>query len=624
MKHRKTFILVALFAVILTAYGFQTSPEYKILFEKAKFTMETKGDLTGAINLFNDIIKKYPKEREYAAKSQLYIGLCYEKLGVKEAQKAYQKVVNSYPEQTEAVKAARDKLSALQRAQALVEKDDNKSDQLLLSGVGSHGILSPDETQVAYVGLDSQLGDLLVKDLKTGIVKTVVQPQKRGIDGAQSLVWSPDGKQIVYGRPTKSLLEMRIVNIKSGESRVIWADSLTSCYPADWSTDGKSIVCIVWKTPDKSKVTTWTFGYGVYDIETRKLSHFISAEGLENGTASFSPDGKYIVYDLTEKGNRDIFAYSIATGEKTRLTDSPAKDGEAKWSRDGKYVLFNSYRRGSWDLWAVPIQNAKTSGEPFLVQSDFGNKSKTITRSGKLAYSVFIEMADVYTLDVNPMTGESTGDPKLITTSHYGSHGVPAWSPDGKKMAYLRRAEPNYILCIRTLENGLEEYYTGMQGIGWFSWSPDGKSMALSGQTRSYKRGVFLYSIETGQLSTIIENERPDLKGWSLNGKELFFVLTNEQKDRELVAIDINTKEKRVLEKSVNIWLASSMSLSPDCKRMAYIQTNSVTNEMRLVVSDLKDQEKRVLVTVDQRKAWIKYPIWSPDGRMIEYFFADQ
>jgi TolA-binding protein len=75
--------------------------------------METKGDLNGAINLFNDIIKKYPKEREYAAKSQLYIGLCYEKLGVKEAQKAYELVVSEYADQKEMVALAKERLAAL-------------------------------------------------------------------------------------------------------------------------------------------------------------------------------------------------------------------------------------------------------------------------------------------------------------------------------------------------------------------------------------------------------------------------------------------------------------------------------------------------------------------------------
>ncbi|MCX6225272.1 MAG: tetratricopeptide repeat protein, partial [Bacteroidia bacterium] len=113
MKHRTTFILAALLAVVLTASGFQDSPQYKILFEKAKFTMETKGDLNGAITLFNEIIKKYPKEREYAAKSQLNIGLCYEKLGANQAQKAYQTVVDTWPDQTEMVALAKTKLTQL-------------------------------------------------------------------------------------------------------------------------------------------------------------------------------------------------------------------------------------------------------------------------------------------------------------------------------------------------------------------------------------------------------------------------------------------------------------------------------------------------------------------------------
>ncbi|MBE3086767.1 MAG: PD40 domain-containing protein, partial [Bacteroidetes bacterium] len=356
MKHRKTFILVALFAVILTASGFQTSPEYKILFEKAKFTMETKGDLQGAINLFSDIIKKYPKEREYAAKSQLYIGLCYEKLGVNEAQKAYQKVVNSYPEQTEAVKLANEKLSLLLRAEAVAGKNgeasNQKSTKLLLSGTGSGGKLSPDETQVVYRGGE---GNLLVKDLKTGIVKTVVKYGERDGDYAVNLVWSPDGKQVVYTYGAPMLVhDLRIGNIESGESRVIYSDPLTYPFAQDWSADGKSVVCMIRKSKDMTFA-----GYGVFDIDTRKLGQFVFAEEGEDGTASFSPDGKYIVYDLMEKGNRDLFVYSIATGEKTRLTDSPAEEGQAAWSRDGKYVVFSSNRRGSWDLWAVPIQNAK-------------------------------------------------------------------------------------------------------------------------------------------------------------------------------------------------------------------------------------------------------------------------
>jgi len=126
MKHRTTYFLAALIAVILTASGFQDSPQYKILFEKARFTMESKGDLNGAITLFNEIIKKYPKEREYAAKSQLNIGLCYEKLGANQAQKAYQTVVDTWPDQTEMVALAKTKLTQLSGA---VSESNLKAEQ---------------------------------------------------------------------------------------------------------------------------------------------------------------------------------------------------------------------------------------------------------------------------------------------------------------------------------------------------------------------------------------------------------------------------------------------------------------------------------------------------------------
>ena len=55
------------------------------LFEKALYVEEGQGDLQKAIELYQDIVKRFPENREVAAKAQLHIGLCYEKLGTKEA-----------------------------------------------------------------------------------------------------------------------------------------------------------------------------------------------------------------------------------------------------------------------------------------------------------------------------------------------------------------------------------------------------------------------------------------------------------------------------------------------------------------------------------------------------------
>jgi outer membrane protein assembly factor BamD (BamD/ComL family) len=84
MKLKKLLIhmtlVVGLAAAVSLAFSLQNSSQHKVLFEKAKFMMETKGDLEGAIGLFEEIINKYPNERYYAARSLYLIGTCYEKL----------------------------------------------------------------------------------------------------------------------------------------------------------------------------------------------------------------------------------------------------------------------------------------------------------------------------------------------------------------------------------------------------------------------------------------------------------------------------------------------------------------------------------------------------------------
>ena len=636
MKKSIIFPLIALaLSIVLSPpdTAAQKSQSADVLLGAALHQEEVEGNLEAAIATYKKLLAEFPGNRPPAAQAQLHLGFCYEKLGLKQAQEAFQKVVENYPEQSEAVKAARTRLAVIVGKSG--EAGNQRSVKLLLSGAGSGGKLSPDETQVVYTDY-SEGGRLLVKDLTSGIVKTVVHFGEREGDYAAKLVWSPDGKHIIYTyvAPTAVLVELRIGSVDNGQSRVIYSDPQTHLFAHDWSPDGKSVVCAVLKS-------NGTFaGYGVLDIDTRWFAQFAAAEGGTDGTASFSPDGKSIVYDLVEKGNRDLFTYSVATGENTRLTDSPAEDGQAAWSRDGQYLVFSSNRRGSWDLWAVPMRNAKTAGDPFLVQADFGNKSKKITRAGKLVYNVSIVMNDVYTLDVNPMTGESPGVPKLITTSHYGKHSSPAWSPDGKKIAYARNSS---LLCVRTLEDGREECIeSGIGWIAWISWSPDGRSVALSSIGLPAKSGVYLYSLETGQLSTIVETFPPipgpflNPLGWSLNGKEFLYIrftVKDEQKspldqeaNHELIAIDVHTKEKRILEESINRgWgYGAGMQLSPDRARIAYVRFDSAKKEISLVVADLKGQEKRALVTRDEDKAYILAPMWSPDGRMIEYHLVDR
>jgi tetratricopeptide (TPR) repeat protein len=197
---RKAFCLFSLICIgfLLTS---QHPSENLLLFEKAKFTMETKGDLQGAINLFEEIIEEYPEEKEIAAKSQLYIGLCYEKLGLNLAAKAYQLVIDNYPGQADVVKKARDKLTALQRGR-LAGDSNRKNFRISMVWQGSDmddsGEISPDGKYLSFVDWDT--GDLAIREMSTGKKRKLTDKgswEESG-ESADASVWSPDSKQLAY------------------------------------------------------------------------------------------------------------------------------------------------------------------------------------------------------------------------------------------------------------------------------------------------------------------------------------------------------------------------------------------------------------------------------------------
>jgi hypothetical protein len=63
MNRKKVYLSAGIILAVFLTFGFQNSSDHKVLFEKAKFTMETKGDLEGAIKLSTLLSVMKSKER---------------------------------------------------------------------------------------------------------------------------------------------------------------------------------------------------------------------------------------------------------------------------------------------------------------------------------------------------------------------------------------------------------------------------------------------------------------------------------------------------------------------------------------------------------------------------------
>jgi YVTN family beta-propeller protein len=106
-----TFIAVSIILLTADIYP-QTAEE---LYQKGIQYEEIKGDLNKAIESYESVLLKAASARKTAALAQLHIGLCYEKLGKNNLDKAvagFQQVIEKFPDQQEAVRIAKEKLTA--------------------------------------------------------------------------------------------------------------------------------------------------------------------------------------------------------------------------------------------------------------------------------------------------------------------------------------------------------------------------------------------------------------------------------------------------------------------------------------------------------------------------------
>jgi hypothetical protein len=359
IKLEKSLLGLILLALVFVAFGSQTTPDHKMLFEKAQYTMETKGDLEAAIKIFEDVIAKFPDEREYAARSQFLIGECYEKLGRSGAIKAYESVVSDYADQTDLVSAARSRLTNLQTPSAdVVQVTPISLGDFYLEG----GILSPDGTRLAGVSYEigQNIAVMNVGENKVTQVTKFGWGQERGIWTHQP-VWSPDGKSIAFqggGWYDKQGVEMRTTTLDGKQRTLYTCAKGEGGYPIEWLPKGDLIL----RQLNSGGVNT----LGVISVSDGKFRPLRKLPGGTDGSSS--PDGKYIVFYERKGESRNLSIISTDGKKYKPLTEGPADDKQPHWSPDGRHIVFLSHRHGGWALWGIAVdKEGNPAGNPSLL-----------------------------------------------------------------------------------------------------------------------------------------------------------------------------------------------------------------------------------------------------------------
>ncbi len=129
----------------------------------------------------------------------------------------------------------------------------------------------------------------------------------------------------------------------------------------------------------------------------------------ENPNPLFSPDGKFIAYDLPteqDRQQRDIYLLATDGSRETALVEHPANEFLLGWSGNGDRIFFSSDRTGATSVFSVAVARGKRAGEPRLVKRGVGAmKPLGMTADGTLLYGLPGGMQDVHIAEVDPASG---------------------------------------------------------------------------------------------------------------------------------------------------------------------------------------------------------------------------
>lgn len=202
------------------------------------------------------------------------------------------------------------------------------------------------------------------------------------------------------------------------------------------------------------------------------------------GLPKFSPDGSQIAFSWDKEDGKGTDVYVKLIGETTplRLTGMPGDIGGLAWSPDGHRIAF--LRRGSGG--GVFVLSALGGPERKLAEVRFpSNEGLDWSPDGKwLAVSDKDNVSDRFSIFlISPEAGERR---RLTTPQNTEDDGLPAFSPDGRSIAFVRVRSSVQNIFVTPISGGKPKQVTSLNSyIAGLSWTADGKEMIFSGISRS-------------------------------------------------------------------------------------------------------------------------------------------
>jgi eukaryotic-like serine/threonine-protein kinase len=187
-----------------------------------------------------------------------------------------------------------------------------------------------------------------------------------GNGGANSPVWSHDGKQIAYLTTGDAESSRMHIVVKSSDGSGEATDLLTSDYIAgeieqalwDWSPDGRYLLYAAGNQGKGNGMDIWALPvFNNQKPGDRKPFPYVTGLG-DQDYAKFSPDGRWVAYTSSETGLYEVYVAPFPwTGAKWQISNGGGF--VPFWRQDGKEIIYQAM--GSPFHWAAQVDGHGSS-----------------------------------------------------------------------------------------------------------------------------------------------------------------------------------------------------------------------------------------------------------------------
>ena len=187
----------------------------------------------------------------------------------------------------------------------------------------------------------------------------------------------------------------------------------------------------------------------------------------------------------------------------------------------------------------------------------------------------------------------------------------PAWSPDGKNIAYVSFEGRNSAIYIQNIATGNRRILSKYSGInGAPAWSPDGKSIALVLTLTGYPK-IYTIDLDTEKLQQITDGASLDTEpSWAPDGKSIIYT-SNSGGSPQIYQIFIGSKTPKRL--SYHGSYNARGSFTANGKSIVMLNRND--GRFNIAVQDLKTGRLNILFDLGINKS----PSVAANGSMVAY-----